>query len=127
MFALGLHRDTKSSDQIPEFLLESRRRSFAAAFSIDKSIATFLGRPPRIPSRYSDCSLPLDVSDNAFMSDDGNLRYSLGELDAHGWNTSGNCYPTSWMRTRFIVCKFRDEILDVSVQKSTAEAAVTLR
>ncbi|KAJ5206649.1 Transcription factor [Penicillium cf. griseofulvum] len=48
IFELGVHRDTASSTPLPRFILESRRRLFAAAYHFDKSIATFLGRPPRI-------------------------------------------------------------------------------
>ncbi|KAJ5989007.1 hypothetical protein N7481_004217 [Penicillium waksmanii] len=126
IFALGLHRNSKNPTQTPEFLLESRRRTFAAAYRVDKSIATFLGRPPRIPARYADCGLPLDVSDEAFSTDNGTLSYSLDQLDINGWSTCGFFYPASWMRARSIICGFRDEILEVALQKDTPETAATL-
>ncbi|OKO99508.1 hypothetical protein PENSUB_8353 [Penicillium subrubescens] len=117
IFALGLHRDAKSSDQLPEFLLEARRRQFAAAYQLDKSIATFLGRPPRIPLRYSDCRMPLDISDDALAPEDTNLQYCPTDLDANNWNVHGVFQRSSWMRVRFIISMFRDEILEVSLQK----------
>jgi hypothetical protein len=93
---------------------------------VDKSIATFLGRPPRIPARYADCGLPLDVSDEAFSTDNGNLTFSLDQVDKNGWSTRGLFYPASWMRARSIICGFRDEILEVALQKDTPETAATL-
>lgn len=44
IFELGVHRDTASSTPLPLFILESRRRLFAAAYQLDKSIGTFLRR-----------------------------------------------------------------------------------
>jgi hypothetical protein len=123
IFALGLHRDAKSSDQLPEFLLEARRRQFAAAYQLDKSIATFLGRPPRIPLRYSDCRMPLDISDDALAPEDTNLQYCPTDLDANNWNVHGVFQRSSWMRVRFIISMFRDEILEVSLQKVTPQTA----
>jgi hypothetical protein len=127
IFALGLHRDAKSSDQLPEFLLEARRRQFAAAYQLDKSIATFLGRPPRIPLRYSDCRMPLDISDDALAPEDTNLQYCPTDLDANNWNVHGVFQRSSWMRVRFIISMFRDEILEVSLQKVTPQTAHLLK
>ena len=126
IFALGLHRDAKT-DQLPEFLFESRRRQFAAAYQLDKSIATFLGRPPRIPLRYSDCQMPLDISDDALASEDTNPRFSPTDLDANKWNVHGVFQRSSWMRVRFIISMFRDEILEVSLQKVTPQTANLLK
>ncbi|KAJ5167785.1 uncharacterized protein N7482_003379 [Penicillium canariense] len=123
IFALGLHRDSKSSDDLPEFLLESRPRQFAAAHQLDKSIATFLSRPPRIPLRCADCRIPLDISDDALASVDKNIQYSATELDANNWNVHSVFQRSSWMRVRFIVSMFRDEILEVSLQKVTPATA----
>ncbi|KAJ5766641.1 uncharacterized protein N7511_004257 [Penicillium nucicola] len=117
IFALGLHRDTKTSPELPEFLLETRRRHFTAAYQLDKSIATFLGRPPRIPWRYADCRMPLDISDEALATDNMVLDYSHDYIDSNGWSLHGVVQRSSWMRARFIVSTFRDEILEVSLRK----------
>lgn len=122
IFALGLHRDAKT-DKLPEFLCETRRRQFAAAYQLDKSIATFLGRPPRMPLRYCDCQMPLDISDDALTS----LQYAPTDLDANNWNVHGVFQRSSWMRVRFIISMFRDEILEVSLQKVTPQRATLLK
>ncbi|KAJ5520375.1 hypothetical protein N7463_000828 [Penicillium fimorum] len=121
IFALGFHRDSKSSSDIPEFLLESRRRLFAAAYQLDKSIATFLGRPPRLPWRYADCRMPLDISDETLAADSTVLDYSHDYIDENGWNLQGVVQRSSWIRMRFIISTFRDEILEVSLQNVTPE------
>ncbi|KAJ5780713.1 hypothetical protein N7457_005873 [Penicillium paradoxum] len=119
IFALGLHRDSKSSSDLPKFLLESRRRQFAAAYQLDKSIATFLGRPPRIPLRYTDCRMPLDISDEALATDDAVLNRPHDYVDENGWSIHGVVQRSSWIRLRFIISTFRDEVLELSLLKMT--------
>ncbi|KAJ5555325.1 hypothetical protein N7461_003795 [Penicillium sp. DV-2018c] len=126
IFALGLHRDIKTSNDLPEFLLESRRRQFAAAYQLDKSIATFLGRPPRIPWRYADCRMPLDISDEALATDGMTLNYSPNDIDENGWSVHGVVQRSSWIRVRFIISTFRDEILEVSLQSVTPQLETML-
>ncbi|KAJ5493344.1 hypothetical protein N7539_002090 [Penicillium diatomitis] len=119
IFALGIHRESRKHDKVPQFLMETRRRVFAAAYQLDKSVATFLGRPTRIPLRYSDCSMPLDLPDDAFVSDQAQLKYGSSDLDPDNWNVRGVYRRASWLRVRFIVSTFREEILEVSLQNMT--------
>ncbi|EPS29676.1 hypothetical protein PDE_04626 [Penicillium oxalicum 114-2] len=121
MFALGLHRESTRPNELPQLLVESRRRVFAAAYQLDKSIATFLGRPPRIPLRYSDCQMPLDLPDDAFLSNQVRLAYAPGDLDSANWNVHSVFQRSSWMRVRFIVSTFREEILELSLQNVTSQ------
>ncbi|KAJ5624460.1 hypothetical protein N7510_000769 [Penicillium lagena] len=127
IFALGLHREPKASNEIPEFMLESRRRQFAAAYQLDKNLATFLGRPPRIPCRYSDCRMPLDIGDEALTANDLSLDSPQDGIDSTGWNINGLFQRSSWLRVRFIVSTFRDEILGVSLQDMTPSTASLLK
>jgi hypothetical protein len=117
IFELGVHKDNPSS--LPLFILESRRRLFAASYQLDKSIATFLGRPPRISWRHSDCLLPLDISDEALAGPPHTLEAAQRSLDTNGWNTNKVYQPASWIRLRFIISTFREEILELSLQKSS--------
>ncbi|KAF7713758.1 Fungal Zn(2)-Cys(6) binuclear cluster domain-containing protein [Penicillium ucsense] len=119
IFALGIHRESRKDDKVPQFLMETRRRVFAAAYQLDKSVATFLGRPTRIPLRYSDCSMPLDLPDDAFVSDQAQLEYRSRDLDSDNWNVRGVYQRASWLRVRYIISTFREEILEVSLQNVT--------
>lgn len=50
---LGIHLENRTDAQIPFFLCELRIRLFVICYTMDKFLATFLGRPPKISYRYS--------------------------------------------------------------------------
>ncbi|KAF4469488.1 hypothetical protein FALBO_3611 [Fusarium albosuccineum] len=52
LFALGYHQDFERTGPIPEFLKRIRQAAFAYSYSADKNVAIFLGRPPRISSKF---------------------------------------------------------------------------
>ena len=74
-----------------------------------------------MPWRYADCRMPLDISDEALATDNMVLDYSHDYIDSNGWSLHGVVQRSSWMRVRFIVSTFRDEILEVSLRKMTPE------
>lgn len=49
----GIHLENRTDAETPFFLCELRSRLFMVCFTMDKFIATFLGRPPKISWRYS--------------------------------------------------------------------------
>ncbi|RFU75129.1 fungal specific transcription factor domain-containing [Trichoderma arundinaceum] len=63
LFALGYHEkvDEDSSD-IPLFVAELRRSCFARIYTADKSLAIFLGRPPRIMKEFCYFQLPTKIA-----------------------------------------------------------------
>ncbi|GAE00291.1 hypothetical protein PVAR5_9032 [Paecilomyces variotii No. 5] len=123
MFEIGLHREPELNNFscLPTFILESRRRLFAAAYQLDKTIGTLLGRPPRISWRYSDCRMPLDISDEALTDDVDFVNAAQNFLDGEGWNTERTFQRASWIRVRFITSTFREEILELSLQRASPE------
>lgn len=127
MFELGIHRDPQQLSDLPVFILESRRRIFAAAFQFDKSMATFLGRPPRISWRHSDCSLPLDLSDDAVVGSPSEFELASTSIDSQGWNVQKPIQRASWIRVRFLISTFREEILELSLQRPTRDTVDQLR
>ncbi|KPM44441.1 hypothetical protein AK830_g2066 [Neonectria ditissima] len=58
LFALGYHQDTKNSAPAPGFLKDLRQAVFARAYSADKNISIFLGRPSRIHRQHCLFRLP---------------------------------------------------------------------
>ncbi|KAF2225364.1 hypothetical protein BDZ85DRAFT_194237 [Elsinoe ampelina] len=58
LFALGHHRQTEVRTFLPPFVIEMRRTAFARAYSADKNVSIFLGRPPRLHRRYCQFYLP---------------------------------------------------------------------
>ncbi|KAA8651714.1 uncharacterized protein ATNIH1004_000610 [Aspergillus tanneri] len=127
MFELGIHRDSQQLSQLPVFLLESRRRVFAAAYQLDKSVATFLGRPPRISRRHSDCRLPIDISDADLVGSPSEFELASRYINGSGWNVQNGFHRASWIRMRFLISTFREETLELSLQGMTRETADQLR
>ncbi|KAL6856629.1 hypothetical protein J3F83DRAFT_752239 [Trichoderma novae-zelandiae] len=59
LFALGYHEKIdEDSSNIPLFVAELRRSCFARIYAADKSLAIFLGRPPRIMKEFCYFQLP---------------------------------------------------------------------
>ncbi|KAL4952467.1 hypothetical protein BDW69DRAFT_21049 [Aspergillus filifer] len=124
-FELGLHRDCHKD--VPVFLREIRRRVYAGVYYIDKNIATFLGRPPRVSWRYADTKAPLDLDEDAFVADDEEFERAVGELNSEGWNTKPIYLRSSWYRIRHFISIYREELLELSLRPIDAEAAQRLR
>ncbi|KAL6922576.1 hypothetical protein FSST1_006602 [Fusarium sambucinum] len=62
LFALGYHERVEGSD-IPPFIVELRKACFARIYTADKSLAVFLGRPPRIVKDYCHFMIPSNLDD----------------------------------------------------------------
>ncbi|KAH6879435.1 fungal transcriptional regulatory protein, partial [Thelonectria olida] len=58
LFALGYHQQLERNPGAPTFLTDLRRAAFARAYSADKNVSIFLGRPPRIHRKYCHFYLP---------------------------------------------------------------------
>ncbi|KAF2726027.1 hypothetical protein K431DRAFT_259967 [Polychaeton citri CBS 116435] len=116
VYALGLHRETSLSAQImPFFLSELRRRTYASAYQADKMLAHIFDRPPRIPGRYSDCKMPLDLADEELFGKSPDiLKQARGRLSHDGWGTDEKYRSTTWARLRYIVGEFREETTEYS-------------
>jgi hypothetical protein len=52
LFALGYHEDVGQEESTPRFLLRMRRDALRRAYSADKNVSIFLGRPPRIARKH---------------------------------------------------------------------------
>ncbi|KAJ3543636.1 hypothetical protein NM208_g3469 [Fusarium decemcellulare] len=62
LFALGYHEKIQEdTSDIPLFIVELRKACFARIYAADKSLAVFLGRPPRIVKDYCHFKLPKNL------------------------------------------------------------------
>ncbi|KAF5856992.1 hypothetical protein ETB97_006448 [Aspergillus alliaceus] len=99
--AMGLHHPHPAESSIPLFLSEARTRVFAASYRTDKSLAIFLGRPPRLPYHYCDVGLPLDIDDDNLVLDRLSLDKTIKQLTPDGWGTfDGALRPATVIRLR---------------------------
>lgn len=69
LYALGYHEQVDTQHQEPYFLADLRAIAFARAYSADKNLSIFLGRPPRITRQYCQSQLPSSeaVNDTSFL------------------------------------------------------------
>lgn len=110
VYATGIHQYDIPTGRYPGFIDLWRRRCFAVVYSIDKTIATILGRPPSLTRHYCVLKPPLDIDDDI---DTSNYEQSLQMLDSNGWNTDGKRRPSTTVRLRFLLATIREEILEL--------------
>ena len=112
---MGLHQGNKVDADTPFWLAELRKKIFISAYGHDKSVASFLGRPPRLSYRYCKMDMPLDLSDEESFLEGEELQAALASLDENGWNTTGSLHRTTWIRVWFQHCRLREDILEIAL------------
>jgi hypothetical protein len=80
---------------------------------MDKMIATFVGRPPLMNSKFCTPTAPLDLSDADLVAGGDVLNKAISELDSAGWNTKGMQYLVTPTRLRYQLAIIREEALEV--------------
>lgn len=112
---LGLHTDSGNEPYEPTASTEARRRLVSQIFNIDKVSASFSGRPPLLSRRYLLTPLPLDLDDEDLMGDKERLSRAIANLDSDGWGQDGKLYSTTILRARFVLCRNKDEIMELAL------------
>ncbi|KAM5438395.1 hypothetical protein MferCBS31731_004972 [Microsporum ferrugineum] len=119
IYGMGLHRYKTPDSDVPFFLSEVRKRLVAATYRTDKNLATFLGRPPRLPYHYCDAALPLDIGDEDLFLQGEELQAVLGKLTHDGWGSegtsNGKIRPVTAIRMRYFSSIFREKVLRLSL------------
>ncbi|PWY82157.1 hypothetical protein BO70DRAFT_336493 [Aspergillus heteromorphus CBS 117.55] len=114
IFTLGFNQPASDNDT-PFWLSEMRKRLMGASISFDKQLATFLGRPPRISSRFCNTTLPLDLSFEEIVAEPSIRDAAISKLDANGWNTDGSTAKAMWARIPLLMGHVREDILELSL------------
>ncbi|UDD55949.1 hypothetical protein AFCA_003532 [Aspergillus flavus] len=116
-YALGLHHQNSTFEEIhPFYQLEMRRRYAAQIYSMDKTISTILGRPPRISGSHCTNVMPADIDDGVLLLEGDELHSSLHNVDANGWNLERQFRGATWRRMKLLVSQFREEVLGVCLR-----------
>ncbi|GAM86316.1 hypothetical protein ANO11243_043300 [Dothideomycetidae sp. 11243] len=111
---LGLHQEKRQDAKTPFIVNEIRIRLFDMLYGHDKSLSTFLGRPPRLSHRYCVLQLPLDLSDEEMILEGADLQRALNSLD-NGWNTQGRLHRSTWRRVWAAHAQLREDILEIAL------------
>jgi len=94
---LGYHQEKRPDENTPFYVAELRTRLFDQIYGHDKSISTFLGRPPRLSHRYCVTQLPLDLSDEELCLQGADLERAISRLN-DGWNPDNRFNRSTWRR-----------------------------
>ncbi|KAH8121179.1 hypothetical protein ACSS6W_009927 [Trichoderma asperelloides] len=121
IFALNYHRGFQDDMNTPTYLIELRKRAIALSHELDKSLATFVGRPPRLNRSYCTIELPLDLSDSVIVGPAELLELQISRLDGDGWNKDMTVHPASRQRAVIWLSSIREEILELSLGTITQD------
>ncbi|KIX07364.1 uncharacterized protein Z518_02017 [Rhinocladiella mackenziei CBS 650.93] len=111
----GLHMENRSVlRQQPFWLIEMRRRALACAFSTDKLLCTFVGRPPRLSQRYCLIHVPLDLELSELCLEGTKLQEALSNIDEDGWNRKYS-KKAAYLRCFVLSSRLREEVLELSL------------
>ncbi|KAK6442132.1 hypothetical protein LTR95_001635 [Oleoguttula sp. CCFEE 5521] len=108
IFALGYHETQVSSPRVPPYLVDYRGNLVALAYEVDKQLATFTGRPPRLPRRY----LSVDLSFSAMQA-----------VQVSGFPTSEDRDIALRFRYGVVVNEIREDALDLCFSGKSSELA----
>lgn len=117
----GLHANIQADDRTPFFLSELRKRTFIQTYGCECSVASFLGRPPRLSYRYCNINLPLDLDDDQVVMEGAQLQEALASLDINGWNKKNRVLRTTWMRCWLGFAPRREDIIDLALGNYSTE------
>jgi hypothetical protein len=119
--AKGLHQEIHADARTPFFLAQIRKWAFVQVYGVEVSIASFLGRPPRLSYRHCTIDMPLDLTEREIVYEGPKLQAALKALDGNGWNLHGTTTRITWMRTWIRFAPRREDILDLSLGSYTRE------
>ena len=103
LFTLGYHERIFENSSVPPFIKDLRRTAFARAYSADKNVSIFLGRPPRLLKRY--CRFHLPGHEQEFGAEHS--------AEPFVWKASDKFDYTTDTRWSAICAMLKDEVLDL--------------
>src|ERR1700744_5806938 len=119
LFALGYHEEIDNTSQIPNYVAELRKAAVARIYTADKSLAIFLGRPPRIIKAYCNFRIPSNIPelwdvDNTVADPAGNplaQETSDHDTDMHAPRDDEMINHTADTRCAAMFASLKEEIL----------------
>ena len=122
--AVGFHRDAHDVQTTPRYLQELRKRGMEWCHELDKGLATFVGRPPRLYRRHYDLGAPLDVPEDVLLGSITDLQSAIEELDSEGWNKKGLVHPASRFRVQYKLITLREEALELVLSHNEIDVSL---
>ncbi|KAK9784005.1 hypothetical protein SCAR479_00564 [Seiridium cardinale] len=113
---LGMHAEPFDDSYQPTFYSEISRRVLLPVFTIDKVQLAFTGRPPLLFRKFITTPMPLDIKDEDLFLDQKSLIEKVRTtVDDKGWNTEGGFYSATYIRARYKMAQFREQIAEIAL------------
>ncbi|KAI0117952.1 hypothetical protein GGR51DRAFT_545834 [Nemania sp. FL0031] len=120
--AMGLHINIKQGKpRIPFFIEQMRTRIVAVAYSSEVSIASYLGRPPRLSYRYCNLNPPMDIPDTQLIGSEDDIARIISSFDEKGFGATGKVSRATWMKTWVGIAPLREDVLDLALGRYSRE------
>ncbi|PSS05238.1 hypothetical protein BD289DRAFT_449101 [Coniella lustricola] len=126
VIAMGLHQEIRVTRKVPFWLAELRKRTFILAYFCEISLATCLGRPPRLSYRYCNVEAPLDLTDAEIVQTGADLEATLASLDENGYNTAGLVREVTCVRAHAHYMQRREDVVDLALGQYTRDEVLAL-
>lgn len=91
----------------------------ASAYTLDKALASFLGRPPLISWRFCSFDMPLDLNLEEVVAKPPRRDAAIAKLDQDGWNTGGHLNKGSGVRGFLLISIGREKIMELYLSNQT--------
>lgn len=128
MTYLGVHiQGNNGTTYKPTLDSEYKRRLFTRIYNLDKSVATFTGRPPLLSPRFVSTLPPLDLCDDDLAAGGVTLERAVAKLDPLGWNIEGGIYSSSLSRACHLTSTILNEIIEITFSSESNATVETLR
>lgn len=111
---LGYHQEKVPDSRTPFYVNELRIRLMDHIFGRDKTISTFLGRPPRLSYRYCVLQPPTDLTDDQLCLEGEELASAIANLN-NGWNPEGHVHDSTNRRAWALYLAVREDILEMTL------------
>lgn len=111
--ALGYHERLDAKPDTPRFLIQLRKTAFARAYSADKNLALFFGRPLRMSKRFYHLHLPDTRPFN--LSEMPSTDDALGPREWHTDSAVGYWSETRWSA---ICASINEETMELLFDRS---------
>ncbi|TPX14556.1 uncharacterized protein E0L32_005248 [Thyridium curvatum] len=123
IISMGLHQKLPATTtaRLPLFLLEMRRRVSLMSYAVEMSLASFLGRPPRISYRHCTRDQILDLTDAELALHGTDLEAALANLDENGFNRGVRLDGITWLKAYMPFADQREDVLDLALTDYSRE------
>lgn len=126
LLAAGLHQRAQDGHNLPLFLVEMRKHIFVRLYTTDITIATFLGRPPRLSKKFTTVDYPADIDEAILSGSALDLELELKKPTRDGWSVEGKARSGAVLRWAMITSMIREEILELLLSHATPDPDVSL-